>query len=241
MKLKRNLTLILLAGVTGASYYYRNDIHREYMRAYFEKFKRTGEASLVSRGEDLVRAGKYSAAVTLARRAAVAYPANGRFRQIEGVGLMKSGKTEEGAESILALADTMPVPPVVYEDVIEYLHKKQRYDDLIYVVVRNDPGGNQNILYYFAVALYEKKKFDRALEIAKLAVKEGRTTGDAYYLLGILYEKKGDIPSAVKSLEEARRFNERDTDIIKSLIRLYRAQGRYVDAEKLLRMRYSLR
>ena len=90
--------------------------------------------------------------------------------------------------------------------------------------VRREVGDHPNVLYYLGRLDVDSQDFDGAIRnLSKAAAKP--PFPDTTYYLGFAYFKKGDLPNAVRWLQEAKRANPGDSRIPYQLGFVYRKQG----------------
>ncbi len=89
---------------------------------------------------------------------------------------------------------------------------------------------------YLAQFYFYQKKIDDAIKIYETIVKVHPDYADAHYLLGYLYEEKGEYQKAIAEWKQVLKINPLHTDALNSLGYVYAEQGTNLEeAEQLIK------
>lgn len=94
---------------------------------------------------------------------------------------------------------------------------------------RNNPDGWMGIAGIF----YDRNNFDEAIRVLTEAQKYLPEEYHLYFLLGLSYQRKQQLPEAATALEKAVQINEKSVEAISSLALVYDAMQRKQDSDSL--------
>lgn len=83
------------------------------------------------------------------------------------------------------------------------------------------PERNKALAYFKLAEIYkEKKMYDQAIDAVQKSIQDNATLWNTYFLLGQLYEAKGNKDLALEQYKKAELFNANDPNIQEALKRL---------------------
>lgn len=108
-------------------------------------------------------------------------------------------------------------PPVEHRNAKgNELYKKQNYEEAlkVYQDARSDAPQKPELNYNVGNALYQQKKYDPAMESYQESVlaSDSKLRANAYYNLGSVQFRKGDLRDSLRLFEKALELNPKDKD-----------------------------
>lgn len=229
------LAFFIIVGAGIYSYFHSQEVYSGYMKFYYEKIRGLTVQQQVEKAEKLYAGREYDKLRQYLKELTMVYPDNRELQKLHGLNLIKLGVPGKGAEEVLAASDNGAIPEKELEDTVQSLYEQRQFRDIVMIFKQRSAGNNSNLLYYYGVALFETGSHQKAADVLKRAVAEGRTDYESYHYAGKALVAIGDARASLPYLERARSLNKEDNEVARSLANAYRKLGRYNDAAKLLR------
>jgi tetratricopeptide (TPR) repeat protein len=152
--------------------------------------------------------------------------------------LVKTGDFTRGVDWLKKLEKTNPSVADIHRTLGEAFAGQKDYREAaeeLRTAVKLNPSDTE-AKYHLAVALIESKHEDEAEALLVETVKEGSQDSDVYYQLGKLQLYRGDIKSAVVSLEAGIKIDPGNRSMHYELAAAYRQASRTEDAEREMKL-----
>jgi Flp pilus assembly protein TadD len=217
----------------------RNGDHQKAADAYREVVKIRADDSRAwnNLGTSLDELSQYAEAVDAYDHAIAANPGYAAAMNNKGVSLEKMGEGEKASAMYKKAIEIAPDYAAAHNNLGAWYYElgdKEQAGKEWSTAAKLDPTYVSPIVN--ATALDMENDKDKVAEgKLKLLVSSGRGTAEAYFNLGILAFRRGDLDTALKNLERADEMRPNDPETQNNLGVIYCYRGNYRRAEQVLR------
>jgi tetratricopeptide (TPR) repeat protein len=184
-----------------------------------------------------------SKAIVVAKDKVRTQPRNADARVMLGLAFEKEGRYEEAIEQYkLAIKLMRDHQEALLYTGIAYMKLDQLDDALYYLDKEITYYKNTNLAksnsmlekayYYGAVVLWEKKKYDKALDYVDKALEIMTTSSDSHLLKGRIFLDKKENDYAIAEFSKALEFDPKYVDALYGLALAYEKKGNRAEAVK---------
>ncbi len=231
---KRIIILILIAAVSGLSYFNSEKIYGFYMAAYYKALMKESPGDAAGRIKNAAQTGDAGELKTAVQRANAAYPGNALVLTAGGIAFIDAGLISEGLSLIGPLALAGELDRLAMSKLVNALYVRGYYDDVVSIASSGSNLNYSEVRRYHALSLFKLSEYSKAAIVFRRLLEYEGPEADVLYHLGTSLSRSGNPRKAVPYLERAYRMDRESRHIRAELVKAYGAAGMFKEASGLM-------
>ncbi len=244
--MKKLIVLLVFAGSIVVSFLFSTEIYRFHMKTYYTVIKGQDYKSMMKKAEEMYKNNEYKKLHDFLKVIILIYRERPEAARLMGLNMIKRGDRKGGTELIVSSLNGGDIDKKIIRETVVELYRQKLYGDIVDVAGRKLHGDDYLVDFYYGVALFHLKFYNRAISALNRSAASDRgmfsplLKSDLYYYLALSQEETGRLEEALKNLYKADQLSSPGNRTGEALVRIYRKLGDYRKAEKMLRRRKRL-